>query len=158
MAMSSNNVVSKLSKKGAGDSFEHYNIGPEVRFVGSQINSGNNNLEEQLILGSNEISNRERTVETDEQTGEDYVRVTEEVQYKAGDVASNYYVLERVVEEEPRTKIVDGKLVINFHPKKIAKSEVLSFVNGNGKFKVSEKNYVYDYTEGEETTAVVTLE
>lgn len=145
MGLANNAVISKISKKNSGGTFDEYNIGPELRFVGAQYNSNNNNLEEQLIIGTDKVKVSEQEVKTNSGTGEDYLEVNETSTFKISSASDNYYVLDRTINKEIATSIDGNKLILDLSPKVSSVTETLSFVHNGTKETVSEKTVNYNY-------------
>ena len=53
--MATSQVISQMRRKKADGSYDIFQIGPDLQFVGALPTSNNNNLEEQLLLGVDRI-------------------------------------------------------------------------------------------------------
>ena len=80
-------VVSLIKRK-TDSGYDNFNVGPELRYVGSLPGSGNNNLEEQIILGGNRI------IKSWTETEEGNEIKKEIIEYRTENTDNNYYILE----------------------------------------------------------------
>lgn len=55
VVLKQNNVISSLQEKISEGSFNTYEIGPELRYIGALPTSNNNNFEEEMLLGEDKL-------------------------------------------------------------------------------------------------------
>lgn len=163
MSVVSNNVISKLKKAKTGTTgleFDDYNIGPELQYVGPQCNSNNNNLEEQLILGTDGKNMITQEVVTPEE-GDPYLKITEDKSFAintAEGINDDHYCILKETRKELSAKVdsENRKLIINLVPKTISIKEDLSFIHNGVEETISEKTTTYEYS-GAGTTETATI-
>lgn len=119
--MADNKIISQLKNKINNGQFEIYNLGPELKYVGSLPLSGNNNLEEQLLLGGNKIiqsweesnGTKVKIIEFRQESDNTNYYVLEEYQYN-GTQGARIYILNK-------TAFLDKTLSSNFNYKTVTK-------------------------------------
>lgn len=159
-----NNVVNKLKYKEANGSFVSYPIGPELKYVGKQINSNVNNLEEQLILDRDIDKTITESIGTDPVTHNQYLNIEEVIKYKTSESDENYYILQKNIKQALPTEFDanDNLLIINLEPQVIEKNESLSFYTDTpNPAPYLEKESTYTYTQSGQqniTTIVDTID
>ena len=118
--MASKTIITHLNQKTGVDSlgrdmYVELPIGPEVRYIGSQRNSNNNNLEEQLILGTDyKVNSSTTTVENNK------IKTEKTIIYQTNDSPSdnNYYQLEITEIKDFSTSVDEASktLTLNLNP------------------------------------------
>lgn len=108
--MQTSDVISQLDILGIGSEPTRYNIGPEQRYISSLLNSGTNNLEENLKIGQNEIITKWYESNC----------YREKIEYRANTTPNNYYYIEYYEYDTQPTEIIDGrvsgqKLILDAH-------------------------------------------
>lgn len=135
-----NGVVYQLSKKQEGNTFNSRPIGTEVRYIGAQRKSNNYNLEEQLMLGTdNIITEKEETI-----TINDKLQTTETIDYRTETDNDGYYILEKTTVTEKPVIFKNNKLTLNLNPDVNSKIETLSYYKDGNKTFISKKVLSYD--------------
>lgn len=106
MALIKPQVVSQLLVKNQSGYNTPMNIGPELRFCGALPNSGVNNLEEQLLFGTNcVIKEQYNTVDEDEYPCD---IITTEYKKSIGDNSSHYKIIKyNYLEPKPTSILVE---------------------------------------------------
>lgn len=133
-------VVYQLSKKQSDDDYDSRPIGSEVRYIGAQRNSNNYNLEEQLMLGTdNIITEKEEII-----TQDNKLQTVERIEYRAPAENNDYYVFEKAIVTERPVIFNNNKLTININPNINSKTEVLSYHTNDDDVFISKKVLTYN--------------
>lgn len=152
MSLTSNEVVSKISKK-TSSGFTEYEVGPEVRYTGATRNCNNNNLEEEIFIGQDSNNVYTEELVTEDQYGNPlpipYVEKIEQIDFKVNNSTNSYYTLHKVTQTEVPAEIDDTnhKLVIRLEPKTYNETATLSFfhVGTSSQEAISQKEVNYTY-------------
>lgn len=99
--MATNDIISKLRKKLSNGDYETYYLGPELQYIGAIPYSGNNNLEEELLMGENQIITTwmDGNIE----------RIT--IEFRTEDIMNEYYILECYNYSNPILSYVENKIL-----------------------------------------------
>ena len=131
------NIVSKLKRKISNTKYEDYYLGPELKYVGALLRSGNNNLEEQLLMGENQIVT----------TWVDGGVEKKVIEFRPEEVTDNYYILEYSNFSNPIMSYVENKaLFILNRSKDVIKGESDYTVDDENLY-ISDKIFYYDAVE-----------
>lgn len=108
--MITSDVISQLKLLGIDNKLTECLIGPEQRYISSLLNSGVNNLEENLKLGQNEIITRWYDLNCYRET----------IEFRDENISDNYYFIEYYEYNTLPTGTLDGKvgikkLILNTH-------------------------------------------
>lgn len=155
------NVVTQIIHKNNGV-FDPYPIGPDLKYVGGFKNSNIENLEEQIVLGTD----FEKTVEKEYVTEESglplekpYLKIVEETLYKVNASDHDYYKLVREIHKQP-SKVYDKNtkhLILNLDPEIYSDTGILYYVT-NEEVETARQVVDYVYDGGDATvTSVVTI-
>lgn len=120
-------IITELNKKTDGNTFVRYPIGTEPHLVGSQRNSNNNNLEEQLMIGTD---NSATSIVTLVGSGASQkAQETETINFKVSSSDDKYYTLTKVTQRDLSTTVdaANKKLNINLSPKVYSQVETLQY-------------------------------
>lgn len=144
--MITSDVISQLDMLGVDNNYTRRLIGPEQKYIGSLLNSGVNNLEENLKIGQNEIITREYCSDNNE----NYYK--ELIEFRSESITDKYYYIEYYEYNTEPTGIVDGrvagtKLTLDAHndignyssQSVIIQKYKLYFKNGNNSELISVK-------------------
>lgn len=145
-----NSVINRLRYKEANGSFTSYPIGPELRYVGKQVNSNVNNLEEQLILDRDINKTITESIGIDPNTNNQYLNIEEVIKYKTAEEDENYYILQKNIKQAFPAEFDTNRnsLIINLEPQIIEKIENLSFYEDSPNPEpYLEKESTYTYTQ-----------
>lgn len=82
--MAVNQIISQIKKKNNIGDYDTYNIGPELKYVGSLLASGNNNLEEQYVFGTDKVIKKQTQDNIDKEV----------IEFRRESDAANYYTVE----------------------------------------------------------------
>ena len=151
--MANKTVLNQLSQRTGVDqqgnpTYISYPVGSEARYVGAQRHSHANNLEEQLIIGTDYQDSH--TYSTDSTTGN--IQEVETINFKKNDSQgeTDYYQLTKTVTRRPSTAVdaANKKLTLNFNPSVVSEEEELSFYSSqsNSSVPVSRKEVTYTYS------------
>lgn len=99
--MITSDVISQLDLLGIDNRLERYLIGPDQRYISSLLNSGTNNLEENLKIGQNEIITRWYELS----------QYRETIEFRDENTTDNYYYIEYYEDNTLPTSIIDGEVV-----------------------------------------------
>ena len=150
-------VISQgVSQKQSGN-LVSYPFGAYVKHISAQQSSNNDNLEEQLMLGTDAEDEVIKTLV--EPVGEDaYIETVSSTKYRVNGATDGYYTLEKTIHEEPSMNFNESinKLTINLHPKVYSQIETLYY--GNAKVKVSEKTVTYTYNNDNSVDIVTVID
>ena len=135
------NIISKIKRKVANGSFEDFFLGPEQKYVGALTLSGNNNLEEQLLIGENKIitswiesdGTKRKTIEYRTETDSNNFYILEWYEY-IGTYGSDYYV------EDGNLHILDGNFFYNQGNSSLEESEynsIIQYIELNNNLKIN---------------------
>ena len=124
-----NAVVSHLKRKDSENGFTVTPIGPELKYVGAQCNSGLHNLEEQLVLGSatKQVMSGPGIVNPETGHRTDF----EIIEFKPTEsTTQNYYFLSRSTERDLSLSFDtnSNKLTIDLNPKIYETSEMVFYI------------------------------
>lgn len=141
-----NAIISYMNQKLDGEMIEHP-LGAELRHVGTSRNSGNENFEEEFILGTDEDAEvtKEKTVYNDVEC----IKTVETRRYRVSESSANYYMLEKTTYEELKMDYKNNNktLIVNLDPKVLYSESVLYYYNEDSeKNKIATKvdNFVYN--------------
>jgi len=99
--MITSDVISQLDLLNIDNKLERYLIGPDQKYIGSLLNSGTNNLEENLKIGQNEIITRWYESNCYRET----------IEFRSEDITENYYYIEYYEYNTLPIDILDGKVI-----------------------------------------------
>ena len=161
MSLTNDTVVSKLAQKTASG-FTTYNIGPELRYTGTTRNSSNNNLEEEMLLGTDNYNSYTETYVTEDELGDPldtpYVEKVESINFKIDGSSDSYYKMNKTTQSELPMELdaSNHKLILKTSPKIYKEIDVLSFYHADSAVQENISRKVIDYTYGGNDTVVET--
>ena len=161
MSLTNDTVVSKLAKK-TSSGFTTYNIGPELRYTGTTRNSGNNNLEEEILLGTDNDNTYTETYVTEDGQGNPlavpYVERIESINFKIDGSSDSYYKMSKTTQSELPMELDanSNKLILKTSPKIYKEIDVLSFYHADTATQENISKKIIDYTYGGNNTIVET--
>ena len=82
--MAVSQIISQVKRKNSTGDYDIYNIGPDLKYVGSLLASGTNNLEEEVVFGTDKIIKKQE---------QDNIN-KEVIEYRRESDANNYYIVE----------------------------------------------------------------
>lgn len=103
--MITSDVISQLDLLNIDNKLERCLIGPEQRYISSLLNSGANNLEENLKIGQNEIITRWYGSDNN---NEDCYRET--IEFRNESISNKYYYIEYYEYDTQPVDTLDGKV------------------------------------------------
>ena len=98
--MQKSDVIAKINILGIDSEPIEYNVGPEQRYISSLLNSGTNNLEENLKIGQNEIITKWYESNC----------YREKIEYRTDSITNNYYYIEYYEYNTQPIDILDGRV------------------------------------------------
>lgn len=124
MAISTSQIISEMRQKisEGGGEYSDIKIGVEQKFVGPLRNSHNNNMEEQFLLG---VDNIKTTWETET----DYI---EKIEYRTRDVIDKYYILESYFHKDLNYNVDINNSRLSFHDSDLVKYGINSLIDKIG--------------------------
>lgn len=109
--MAAKEVISQVKKKvrttGGQVTYVDFPIGPELKYIGTLLSSNNNNLEEQLLLGTDRIVTEWRDKDDQDRDIDKVV-----VEFRRDSDENEYYILD-TTDQTPSGGIIDGTVSVD---------------------------------------------
>lgn len=161
-----NNIITQIGEKQVDGSIVYRKIGAEMKYIRGQQNGNANNLEEQLMIGTDNDNTTNSQivvpVEVPENPGvvEAPYRLTiNTIKYKKENSDNDYYIMEKTIKTELNAKYEADtkKIVINLSPRILEKTEELSFYKDGVTTPESRKLSVYTYDDNTQESNVLDI-
>ena len=167
MSAISKNIVTQLSKKtggtGSSTEYEVYDIGAQLQYVSSIINSNNHNLEEQIVIGTDaDTTFTQEELASDEEVLVPFVKETWTTNFRIANSTTDYYRLVTVRKRDHKFNLsINGTLTIISSPHIFKERKRLYYITNNGttdiETLVSVKTYSYTYTQDASLNPIVVI-